>query len=845
MHNFWGKLLASMRKLILFLITGSVIGLTIMTAILYSVGFIWSKISYQGFSFSFWEILNIGRDEGIVVSSLLLLLIFGIAAWRLFFKGIRGDGEDRDILPGTTDTQGTSKFMSKERMRRALSVGNIKDVNGIILGKVDGDCVALPMESMLNKHVFVCGAPGSMKNRAFLRPNMMQAALRGESMIIADSKGTEYQMQATYLENLGYEVKVFNLVNLRASDSWDCLGEISEDLNKATLFANVVMANLSDGKAEFWLLAAKNLLKAMCLIVASDTDLAATANTDNQQVIGTVYKLITTGTQSEFEATYNGVMKNDKRHIANAAWSIYAGASEKVRQDVRHEIGIYLEVFQNPDVVNITSYNEINLTLPAVTKCAYFVVLSDQHTTYQFLSSLFFNFLFVDLVEYADAQPSNRCKVPVNLYLDEFSSIGKIDGFLQKLSSTRSRGINICTICQALPQIQVMYPGKEWENLIACTDTQIYLGSTDETTAKYISQRAGIMGVTQNTIRETRPALSPVYIPTVYQKSQGEIKRNLLNVDEVYTMDIKYALVAIRGEHILRVEKLDYKEHPLSKKIKEVRAGEHQPQWYTESLQKRLPTKGELVNQEIADLHAKQITPVTAGEIDQQAAKKMGLPPSPTPAQTPANSPVQTKRGPRKKGKSQTPPLSPIDSLQQTLFDDPQLTQRSPVIDQPVQSHQDEDYQESEYLEYATPPDDAALPWNPYEDGVFTEDSTEDPVFEHDPSEDVSMAEDVPPLPYPINQVKEDPIKEEQNERQVKEGELHDDKKRHDAAPSAVADKRQSNSLSPAPDKKPAKTKEEIEDAYASVFAFHKQKASTLHNQDKNTNTSKPNQKGR
>ena len=837
MHNFGNKLLASMRKLILYLITGSVIGLTILTAVLYSVGFVWSQIAYNGLSFSFWEILNIGREEGIIVSGVLFLLIFGIAAWRIFFKGIRGDGEDRDILPGTTDNQGTSRFMSKERMRRALSVGNIKDVNGIILGTVDGDCVALPMESMLNKHIFVCGAPGSMKNRAFLRPNMMQASLRGESMIIADSKGTEYQMQATYLEKLGYEVKVFNLVNLKASDSWDCLGEISEDLNKATLFATVVMANLSDGKAEFWLLAAKNLLKAMCLIVASDVDLAATAKTDNQQVIGTVYKLITTGTQSEFESTYNGIMKNNKRHVANAAWSIYAGASEKVRQDVRHEIGIYLEVFQNPEVVNITSYNEINLTLPAVTKCAYFVVLSDQHTTYQFLSSLFFNFLFVDLVEYADAQPTNRCKVPVNLYLDEFSSIGKIDGFLQKLSSTRSRGINICTICQALPQIQVMYPGKEWESLIACTDTQIYLGSTDETTAKYISQRAGIMGVTQNMIRETRPALSPIYIPTVYQKSQGEGHRNLLNVDEVYTMDIKYALVSIRGEHILRVEKFDYTKHPLAKKIKEVPASEHRPQWYMDSLQKHEPTKGEVVNQEIADLHAKQLAPVVTDEVDPRTAVKMGLPPSPAPA--------KTKRGPRKKGQSQTPPPpSPTEAMQRTLFDDPQEEKPPQGNNSPLQASEIEETNEPRYMEFAIPPDDSAVPWSPYEDEVFTEDNSEEPEPVYDSEYDVKLDENTTPLPYPIRPSDEhsNAVDQTQDHAREKEGESSDDKKHENPTPIAVTEKRQTSSLSPAPDSKPAKTKAELEDAYASVFAFHKQKASTNPSQDKKSNN--PNQRG-
>ena len=41
-----------------------------------------------------------------------------------------------------------------------------------------------------------------------------------------------------------------------------------------------------------------------------------------------------------------------------------------------------------------------------------------------FLSSLFFSFLFIKLVRFADSATEMRCPVPVNLILDEFNNIG-------------------------------------------------------------------------------------------------------------------------------------------------------------------------------------------------------------------------------------------------------------------------------------------------------------------------------------------------------------------------------------------------------------------------------------
>lgn len=59
--------------------------------------------------------------------------------------------------------------------------------------------------------------------------------------------------------------------------------------------------------------------------------------------------------------------------------------------------------------------------------------------TYDFLSSLFYTFLFIKLIRYADSQPAGKCDVDVFFLLDEFANIGTIPEFNKKISTARSR----------------------------------------------------------------------------------------------------------------------------------------------------------------------------------------------------------------------------------------------------------------------------------------------------------------------------------------------------------------------------------------------------------------------
>ena len=64
-----------------------------------------------------------------------------------------------------------------------------------------------------------------------------------------------------------------------------------------------------------------------------------------------------------------------------------------------------------------------------------------------------------------------------------------------------------------------------------------------------------------------------------YRETSGVGKRPVLTPDEVLRLPITQALVIIRGQKVLKVNKLDYSKHPESSKLRSCKASAHIPEW--------------------------------------------------------------------------------------------------------------------------------------------------------------------------------------------------------------------------------------------------------------------------
>ena len=508
---------------------------------------------------------------------ILLLMGAGLAAYVKFQSRFgNGDYDPRGFSISKEGTYGTAAWMSEKEMKSVLEVQPVDHADGIILGERNGAAVCLPADTRLNRHIAVFGASGTMKSRGVIRPALFNIIKRGESAIITDSKGELYADTAELFRKNGYEVRVFNLVNPEHGDSWNCMSDLDGDTLLAQVLTNVIIGNTSEGKGDhFWDNGEGNLLKALILYVDLDR-----SRSPEQKNLASVYQMLVQNSERQLTALFERLPLD---HPARAPFNLFSQASDTVRSGIVLGLGTRLQVLQNEAVRRIVSRSDIDLTAPGRQKCAYYVMLSDQDATMAFLSSLFFSFLFIKLVRYADSTPEIRCPVPVNLILDEFNNIGKLGGaadgsdFTRTLSVIRSRAIYVILAVQSLGQLQNRYPNNLWSEIIGNCDVQLMLGCTDDVSAEYFSARSGDMSIQINSTMTVKKTLAVAQMIPQYRQTQGQGKRRLLTPDEVLRLPNEELLVMIRGHNILKLNKLDYTRLPMAREIVKTSIMEYRP----------------------------------------------------------------------------------------------------------------------------------------------------------------------------------------------------------------------------------------------------------------------------
>lgn len=530
---------------------------------------------------------------GITAAGVYLICVFGLRlGWN---SGGRRDPE-RNLTISDSGSYGTAGYLSREEAEREFEVTAARHTDRDILGMFeDGKVITLGPNTRLNANLAICGAPGTGKSRSISRNLILQSVKRGQSLVVTDPKSELYESMASYLRENGYIVRVFNLVEMEHSDSWNCLNEVGSSELMAQTFADVVLSNTAgEGGDAFWYNAELNLLKALVLYVAMEMP-------PEKRNLGQVYDLLT-------EEGAKGLTKIMYRikdpHIdprtgevlpaspAFAPYSIFMQSSETVRSSVIIGLGSKLQVMQSKQVRNITSYDEIDLELPGKEKCAYFCIVSDQDNTFNFLSSLFFSFLFIRLVRYADGYcPGGTLNTKVKFVLDEFTNCLLISDMTKKASTLRSRGCELAVFFQGIGQMKNRYPNDQWQEILGACDTTVFLGCNDSLTAEYFSDRTGVASVEiESEARDLNTMHITNYTPR-FRKTNSISRRPLMTPDEIFRLPLDHVLVFIRGKNVLRAMRFDYSKHPEYKKLKSEKAILHEPEW-KKLQEQQAPTPG-------------------------------------------------------------------------------------------------------------------------------------------------------------------------------------------------------------------------------------------------------------
>ncbi len=303
-------------------------------------------------------------------------------------------------------TFGTADWGTKEEIQEYLSIGKR---DGIILGETEEqEIITLPMDTYLNKNIAVFGSSGSKKSRGFAIPNGIElsqeelqlAISRNMSLVFTDPKGELYRKLAKYLESKDYDVKVFNLVNPKFSNGARFI-KFVEDETDAQIFSQIVIEgtqlNRRSGGDEFWNRGEQNLLKALLLYVINYVE------KEDDKSMGFIYDALASGNIKQIDNIFFNTSGPTR-----LSYNIYAQATDIVKQSIVTGLATRLQIFQTDKIRNITDKDEINFENIGNKKTCVFVVTSDTNSAFDFLSTLFFSFLFIKLIKQADENPNGK-----------------------------------------------------------------------------------------------------------------------------------------------------------------------------------------------------------------------------------------------------------------------------------------------------------------------------------------------------------------------------------------------------------------------------------------------------
>ena len=413
-----------------------------------------------------------------------------------------------------------------------------------------------------NKNVLVVGGSGSGKTRFFLIPNLLQMH---SSYVVTDPKGDEVINTGKTLLRHGYRVKIFNTINFKKSMHYNPFAYIHCD-NDILKLVNTLIANTKgDGKAgdEFWQKAETLLYCALIGYIHYEAP-------EEEQNFNTLLEFLNASEVREDDEDYenpvdmmfNDLEKKNPKHFAVRQYKKYKLAAGKTAKSILVSCGARLAPFDLDQVREITMYDELDLDTLGDRKTALFLVMSDTDPTFNFLVSMIYSQLFNLLCDKAYNKYKGRLPVHVRCLIDETANIGQIPNLEKLVATIRSREISACLFLQAKSQLKAIYKDNA-DTIIGNMDSQLFLGGTEPSTLKDLSQALGKETIDMYSTGESR-GNNPSYSMN-YQKSG----KDLMTIDELAVMDGDKCILQLRGVRPFLSDKYDVTQHPLYKETGE------------------------------------------------------------------------------------------------------------------------------------------------------------------------------------------------------------------------------------------------------------------------------------
>ena len=492
----------------------------------------------------------------------LIIYAFGIA---LYYSG----RENR--RPG--EEYGSAKWGSPRELNRKYMDHQHKTANIILTQRV-----RLGMDGYItqrNMNILVIGGSGSGKTRYFCKPGLYSANC---SYLVTDPKGDLLRAAGGLLLSLGYEVRVFNLIDPEQSDCYNPFVYVREEKDVLSLIDNLIKNTTprnATSNDPFWEKAEVALDSALMLYLIHE------ASPEEQNFETMLYMMNFADVREEDEQyrspldmLFRALEEEQPAHVAVKQYKVFKQAAGKTAKSILVTAAVRLAAFNIPQYAAMTSMDEMDFGSLGERKRAIFCVIPVNDSSMNYLVGMLYTQCFQELYRRADLKYNGRLPVPVRVLQDEWANVAQPESYPKILATCRSYNIGLNIIVQNVQQIKALYE-KEHESIIGNCDTLLFLGGGNEPASlEFIVKLLGRETLATRTrgLTKGRNGSST----TNYQQTG----RDLMTVDEVRKLDTNNAILFIRGEDPVIDRKYNLKRHPNIKLTSDGKAKPyiHKPQ---------------------------------------------------------------------------------------------------------------------------------------------------------------------------------------------------------------------------------------------------------------------------
>lgn len=260
---------------------------------------------------------------------------------------------------------------------------------------------------------------------------------------------------------------------------------------------------------------------------------------------------------------------NEVRHV-NAARTFrkFAGYSDRTLSSHASVLGgAGMTLWNNPAIDRATSSNDFSFSdMRRKPMSVYFVVNSDAIKTMAPLIRLFFG---EAIATFRATIPGDDEPWPVQMVLDEFDQLGRMEIVVQALKQLAGHGVRASIITQSIPGLDKHYGEDDRLSIESACGMKLFLSPNEKKTAGEVSEALGKM-TKLSTSDSYSPDSSGFIRRTISRRNE---ERPLLTPDEVRKLDRNKIILLPERQHPIIADRIEWYKDPVFRPLRDAQSG--------------------------------------------------------------------------------------------------------------------------------------------------------------------------------------------------------------------------------------------------------------------------------